>query len=334
MRLDSPGDKPEPSPIRSGMVECPVCGKMLSPNAPSCTACGEPMKSAAPQPMPIIAQPRPAPVAPPKSLAAAILLNLFLPGAGYMYMGRVGLGIAALIFVVCTYAWTPLIVVAGAWISLNLVMLIDMLILHNKHPAGVEAPEPGKSRGWFIGFGVALIFLLTCAYIADRNTSPSTVNAISNLEALQSIAKSAKATQSEAPPSFASPQTAVATYEMGHPFRVGYTSYQVHSIQWSDAALAGQAPNAAYLAVEVSVKNEDREARIVPPFKLIDEAGAEYDESSNKIFMQESINLLENLNPGVTKRGWLLFDTPQNHTYKLKASGGFWSKDAALVPLK
>lgn len=129
-------------------------------------------------------------------------------------------------------------------------------------------------------------------------------------------------------------QASSATHPMGQPFSIGYLSYTVHKAQWSSAPLAGQAPNAAFVAVEVSVTNGDRSASMVPPFHLIDEAGAEYDESGTKIFLPGAIGLLENLNPGVSKRGWLLFDAPQAHAYKLKVSGGYTSGDAALVPLQ
>lgn len=63
-----------------------------------------------------------------KSVRVAILCNLLLTGAGYMYMGRVVLGIGALLFVLAVFAFNPF---AGifTWLALEVVMAIDMLIL-------------------------------------------------------------------------------------------------------------------------------------------------------------------------------------------------------------
>lgn len=63
-----------------------------------------------------------------KSTLVAVLLNLFLPGAGYMYLGRVFLG--CIVFCVSI----PLIFfTAGlAWIPLALIMTIDMSLLKSK----------------------------------------------------------------------------------------------------------------------------------------------------------------------------------------------------------
>lgn len=67
-----------------------------------------------------------------KSLAAAIGLNLVLPGVGYMYLGRVILGLGALLLVAAMTYSAPLIMLIPTWVGINLVMAIDMVILFNK----------------------------------------------------------------------------------------------------------------------------------------------------------------------------------------------------------
>lgn len=67
-----------------------------------------------------------------KSIPLAIGLNLVLPGIGYMYMGRVLLGICVLILILMIFAATPVFTMFSAWLGLNVVMAIDMLILGKK----------------------------------------------------------------------------------------------------------------------------------------------------------------------------------------------------------
>jgi hypothetical protein len=126
-------------------------------------------------------------------------------------------------------------------------------------------------------------------------------------------------------------------HTMKETVHVGYTSYAVWKAWWSDQLSSNeflnQRPNASYLFLEVSVRNDDRKARIVPPFKLIDETGAEYDTSPQGWAVEGSIGLIESLNPGVSKRGFVVFDVPKNHTYRLKISGGYWSTEDALVEI-
>ena len=47
-----------------------------------------------------------------------------------------------------------------------------------------------------------------------------------------------------------------------------------------------------------------------------------------------SIGILDDLNPSVSKQGFVVFDVPRNHTYRLKVSGGFWSGESALIKLE
>jgi Flp pilus assembly protein TadB len=72
-----------------------------------------------------------------KSLPLAIGLNLFLPGAGYMYMGKVVVGIAAMLLVLMIYVAS---FVLGLMTSFGffVIMTIDMLILGNKRKKEIE----------------------------------------------------------------------------------------------------------------------------------------------------------------------------------------------------
>jgi len=84
--------------------------------------------------------------------------------------------------------------------------------------------------------------------------------------------------------------------------------------------------------VSITVRNNDTKARQIPPIKLVDEYGAEY-QTSSKLGLDNAIGILDSLNPDVTKRGNILFDVPKYRKYKLQLDGGFWSAEKQTVEL-
>lgn len=70
-----------------------------------------------------------------KSLAAAIGLNILLPGAGYFYMGRWLAGILGGALIIAISMRSSPENVFMAWAISNLVMIIDMCLLHSKRQA-------------------------------------------------------------------------------------------------------------------------------------------------------------------------------------------------------
>lgn len=133
------------------------------------------------------------------------------------------------------------------------------------------------------------------------------------------------------------PKSPEKIYKEGDTVSVGYTSYAVWRSWWSkklsDNQYLDNRPDAMFLFVELAVRNNDRKARTIPPFNLIDENGAEYEISSKAWSVDNSIGALDSLNPSVQKQGVIVFDVPANHTYKLKVSGGYWSAEDALISL-
>jgi len=89
--------------------------------------------------------------------------------------------------------------------------------------------------------------------------------------------------------------------------------------------------NAKWLFLDVSVRNDDKKAKTIPPFQLIDENGAEYESSAEATLIEGSIGAIDSLNPSVTKQGLVVFDVPKNHQYRLKASGGYCSGESGFI---
>jgi hypothetical protein len=128
----------------------------------------------------------------------------------------------------------------------------------------------------------------------------------------------------------------VSTYRIGDSFKTGYTRYQVNGIQWKTRlgdAYFGKTADARYLLVNVQIKNEDRENRMIQNFTLVDEQGATYDETADRMYLGDKSLFLNTLNPGVQKRAVLVFDVPPDHHYQLVLSGGYWTDEDARVQL-
>ncbi len=100
--------------------------------------------------------------------------------------------------------------------------------------------------------------------------------------------------------------TRQAVRKIGDTVHVGYMSYAVWRTSWpdrlSDNEFLDERPDAAFLSVELTVRNNDKQARTIPPLTLVDENGAEYETSSKGWAVKDSIRSLHSLNPGVSKR--------------------------------
>jgi hypothetical protein len=70
-------------------------------------------------------------------LLVAIALNLLLPGLGYIYMGRVVIGlICCLVIIAIAFNSATRLGIdmwVSMWLALNLIMTVDMIILSEKN---------------------------------------------------------------------------------------------------------------------------------------------------------------------------------------------------------
>lgn len=96
------------------LTTCPDCGKQVSSAANACPNCGRPTVSSVKEPLPT------------KDPLRAAAYNFVLPGAGYFYVGRAGLGVAMLLMyfgplylvlfegAITLVGWCALMVIVGA----------------------------------------------------------------------------------------------------------------------------------------------------------------------------------------------------------------------------
>jgi len=119
---------------------------------------------------------------------------------------------------------------------------------------------------------------------------------------------------------------------------VGGLSYRVLRSEWVETLSAKKVldkrPDASFLSVLLTVRNDGKQPRTIPSFGLIDEVEAEYETFEKGWLIDNWLGRLERLNPGVGRSGVIVFDVPQAHRYRLKVLGGLWSQEYALIELE
>lgn len=126
-----------------------------------------------------------------------------------------------------------------------------------------------------------------------------------------------------------------AAYKVGDSVTVGYWSYRVNSIKWAKSVgsdMLRQTADAKFLIVSVSVRNNDKTPSTMPPVKLVDAQGREFNESANGAMLENSFDLIKQLNPTVQSTGVILFDVPDGK-YWAVVSGGFTSGETEKIEL-
>lgn len=123
-------------------TKCPKCGKNYRDDRKACPYCipvGAPEQPSAPKPVKhddparmYVKMERIKAMA-EKSLPIAIGLNFIFPGAGYFYIGRYDQGILAVLIMIAIIVMEPAILIFSAGMGINIIMGVDLLILHRKN---------------------------------------------------------------------------------------------------------------------------------------------------------------------------------------------------------
>jgi hypothetical protein len=190
-------------------------------------------------------------------------------------------------------------------------------------PAPPPSPPPRRRSGFWL-YAVAAFFFLLFVIALLNNGKPGDTTTVEG------------GTTTVKPPSNTSETPGPDHHKVGESFAVGYWSYRCNGVRWQrsiGSEYSRQYPDAKFLVVDLSVRNNDTSASVLAPLKLVDAEGREYDESSKGIFLDNSFGMLKSLNPGVTSRGYIAFDVPTGN-YALKVSGGFTSGKNELIDLQ
>ena len=123
---------------------------------------------------------------------------------------------------------------------------------------------------------------------------------------------------------------------MNEPVTVGYWSYRAWSSQWRSSIgsdYSRETPDSNFLIVDLTLTNNDNSPSVLPPLKLMDAGGREFETTSKGMLLEGYFGPLKTVNPGVTTRGSVAFDVPQGKYY-LVVSGGMTSSQSAKIELE
>jgi hypothetical protein len=131
------------------------------------------------------------------------------------------------------------------------------------------------------------------------------------------------------------PPPPVNVYRMGDKVQVGPLIYNVFETNW--LAQIGQGPQARapahrFLVMHVMIVNSGVEKLPVPAFKLVDDAGGVYNESTEGQDVSHWLGMIRNLKPADTLEGNVLFDV-EPKSYKLKLDDGSETGTVLMVDL-
>src|SRR6185312_13217230 len=118
-------------------------------------------------------------------------------------------------------------------------------------------------------------------------------------------------------------------YQMGNPFSVGYFTYVVNRVTVQSDA------NRRFLAVDVTIRNNDDSDTMTPEIELLDENGKLCGSTMLAIAKPSygGNDLVINLKPEKIYRAYASFEVPIEGKYTLRVSGGLTSGKKALVVL-
>lgn len=182
-----------------------------------------------------------------------------------------------------------------------------------KGETGIMTPSvPRRRKAWPVVVGAIIVFAVVFSWL----NSPG--NHSSN------------------PATSATETPTVVTHKMNETVNVGVWSYEVTGVRWANSIgqdFSRERPDAKFLLVDITIRNNDRTASTLAPLKLVDVGQREFDESSKGVFLEGSFGLLKSVNPGVTSSGTAVFDVPAGR-YSLLVSGGFGSGETTTIELE
>ena len=130
----------------------------------------------------------------------------------------------------------------------------------------------------------------------------------------------------------------VKIYKMGQGVKVGYLTFAAWNAQWHEKSSNNEylnvKPDSCYLLIEITLKNDSTRRKIKPLFILIGERGFSYEPSKKWYIGVGNLNDFEQLSPGVSRDGYIVFDVRKNLQYTLRVSASHRPNYYALVEIE
>jgi hypothetical protein len=127
----------------------------------------------------------------------------------------------------------------------------------------------------------------------------------------------------------------VNVFRLGEKVQVGPLIYNVFETKWEGQIGEGpqaRMPTHRFLKLHLTVVNSGAEVLSMPPLRLIDEAGRNYDESMEGQGLPQWVGMIRNVKPANTLEGYALFDV-EPKSYQLKLDDGSESGKVTMVDL-
>ncbi len=188
---------------------------------------------------------------------------------------------------------------------------------------GPPAPMPPNQRSWFarhkiltvLGALVALVVIVSLANGGGGESDDTALPAAATTAATVEAEQPAEQPTTEAPSEEPAPEQQAAA--IGTPVRDGKFEFTVTGVETGVARVGndvlGQEAQGQYVLLHVTVTNIGTEAQYFDGSsqKLLDSAGREFSsDSSAAIYLDESNSFLNQINPGNSVDGIVVFDVP------------------------
>jgi hypothetical protein len=139
-----------------------------------------------------------------------------------------------------------------------------------------------------------------------------------------------------APPTSTASHT-LAHHKIGETFSLGYWTYRCDSTGWSSLLGNGSSemgrPDGAFAVIYLMMQNDDQSSSIIPPLRLVDSDGKEYEPTPKAVLQKDALDLVNQLDAHALASGSVIFDVPPGRRYFLKVSGGLMSSEEGLIDL-
>jgi len=144
----------------------------------------------------------------------------------------------------------------------------------------------------------------------------------------------------------ASTPTPVTTHDIGDTFTVGsggqaieYTVTRSNTRQVVGSGVTSEEADGQFVIVELEMTNVADESTSISSniFALVDGQDREYETDSDAIIAVDNNIVFEQLDPGVTKSGVLVFDVPEDQSsreLRIDPAGAFSGADSQFVTLE
>jgi hypothetical protein len=192
---------------------------------------------------------------------------------------------------------------------------------------GIWNKNYGCGTGIFIIFIFFIFIVLIGHFSSDReeNSGPETQQS----QTQQSQTQQSQTQQSQTQRS----QTQQSIFRERQTVKIGKFYYHVDSSRWSDFIDGRVRPDSKFLYVLMTIQNGSNKPETIPEIQLLDQFGNTH-ESSIKTYRLDNYIRGNDLNPGVTKKGTIVFDVPNDRNYSLQIPTDYWESEFGYILLE